>query len=161
MFDREITLYDFMLHYGRLLVADVPDEQLAAQPAAGLNHAAWVLGHLAFVSDYARKNLGGAPACPPEWTALFGVSSQPTADRAAYPSKAELLAAYERGHELLKAAAATADPASLAAPNPNEKRRAMIPTVAHVISHILTTHEATHLGQLSAWRRMMGLKSVL
>jgi ATP-dependent RNA helicase RhlE len=31
----------------------------------------------------------------------------------------------------------------------------------HLLAHLITTHEAVHLGQLSAWRRMMGLPGVL
>ena len=35
------------LGYAKRLVADIPDGAMALQPAPGMNHAAWVLGHLA------------------------------------------------------------------------------------------------------------------
>jgi hypothetical protein len=33
-------------------------------------------------------------------------------------------------------------------------------TVGHLVGHLLTTHFATHLGQLSAWRRLAGFAPV-
>ena len=37
--------------YARRLVDDLAEDQMAAQPAPGMNHAAWVLGQLAYVFD--------------------------------------------------------------------------------------------------------------
>ncbi|MEI6256159.1 MAG: hypothetical protein WCQ77_05885 [Planctomycetota bacterium] len=34
------------LGYAKRLVADIPDDKMAFQPASGMNHAAWVLGQL-------------------------------------------------------------------------------------------------------------------
>ena len=39
--------------------------------------------------------------------------------------------------------------------------RPRFPTIADQIGYLLTTHEAGHLGQLSAWRRMTGKKGVM
>jgi len=36
----------------------------------------------------------------------------------------------------------------------------VLPTRGDLLAHILTTHEATHLGQLSAWRRQLGFPPV-
>jgi hypothetical protein len=36
-----------------------------------------------------------------------------------------------------------------------------LPTVGDLLAHLMTTHEAAHLGQLSAWRRLLGLPGVL
>lgn len=161
MFDRERTLYADMYGYARLLVADVPEEEFAEQPAPGLNHPAWTLGHLAGAADFALSCLGAQPVAPDGWAAMFSPGTVPDPNRGAYPTKGELLNGYEAAHAALDAAAAAADPQQMAKPNPSEMMRARLPTLGDLIACVLTTHEAGHLGQLSAWRRMMGKKGVM
>jgi hypothetical protein len=161
MFERERRLFADNYGYARQLVVDVPDEQLAEQPDPGLNHPAWILGHLATVADYVVTLLGGTPAVPDGWAALFSTGSVPSPERGLYPAKADLLNAFEAAHGALAAAAAGLDEAAAARPNPVEGLRQRFPTVGDVLAYVLTTHEAVHLGQLSAWRRVMGLKGVM
>ena len=63
--------WDLNLGYAKRLVADIPDDQMAVQPAPGMNHAAWVLGHLACTADMLGGMLGLPPVCPDDWPALF------------------------------------------------------------------------------------------
>ena len=161
MFTHEKNLYAFMFGYARLLVGDVPDERMAEQPAGLANHPAWTLGHLCAAADLGLRLLGAPTLCSPEWMALFGRGSEPAADRGRYPAKPALLAALENAHGKLTAAALAADPAAVAGVNPVERNRAAFPTLGDLVAHLMTTHTATHLGQLSAWRRAAGLKSVL
>jgi uncharacterized damage-inducible protein DinB len=161
MFDRELTLYAFNLWYGKQLVADIPDEQLAEQPAQGFNHPAWVLGHLAAVADSGLQLLGRPSAVSPEWHQLFDPGTVHSPERSLYPSKADLIAGYEAAHaRLAEAVAAGPDPERLTRPNPVRDLRPVLPTRGDLLAHILTTHEATHLGQLSAWRRQFGFPPV-
>ncbi len=161
MFDRELTLFAFNLSYGKLLVADVPDEQLAEQPAEGFNHPAWVLGHLTVSTDFGLEALGQPHAAPKDWHAVFDPGQVPSPERSLYPPKAELVAGYEAGHRrLAEAVRRHADPRRLDRSNPIESLRAAMPTLADLLAHLLTTHEATHLGQLSAWRRQLGFPPV-
>jgi hypothetical protein len=37
--------WNLNLGYAKRLVADIPDDTMAIQPAPHMNHAAWVLGH--------------------------------------------------------------------------------------------------------------------
>lgn len=160
MFEQEIVLYGFTLSYGRMQALDIPDEQFADQPAAGVNHPAWIFGHLSISTDYALKQLGAETHCPPEWFKLFGPGSQAEPDRAKYPAKKTLLDAWKAGHEQVLAALPSADPAKLAAPHtlPMELLRKAFPRTRDLLAHLLTTHEAAHLGQLSMWRRLKGMK---
>ena len=105
--------------------------------------------------------LGGTSTVPDGWAALFSTGSVPSPERALYPAKAELLNAFEAAHGALASTAAALDPAAAAQSNPVEGLRPRFPTVADVVAYVLTTHEAVHLGQLSAWRRVMGLKGVM
>ncbi|HTI51061.1 MAG TPA: DinB family protein [Planctomycetaceae bacterium] len=161
MFERERRLYAFVLKYCRMLVEDVTDEQLTVQPVPGVNHPAWILGHLAIATDSAARLLGQRPACPPDWRAKFGPGSQVVADRSAYPPKSELLAAIEAGHARVAELVANAPADVLDRPHAAPFLKEELPTVGDLVAHLMTTHPTTHLGQLSAWRRLMGLPGVL
>lgn len=160
MFDRERRVYADLYGYARQLVADVPDEQLADQPVPGVNHPAWVLGHLTATADFALGLLGAKPVAPDGWAAAYAPGTVPGPVRDLYPSKGELLNAFEAAHGALAAAAAALDPAALARPNPVDGMRARFPTLGDLLTYVLTAHEAVHLGQLSTWRRAMGLAAV-
>ncbi len=147
------------LDYAKRLVADIPDDKLAVQPAPGMNHAAWVLGHLAYVFDSMIGVWNEQPSMSREWKDLFNVSSQPQPERDKYPSKAALLDAYEKAYGRIVAVVRNASEADLDREFPNPRLRDRMPTVGVAMVHILTSHQGQHLGQLSAWRRAQGLPS--
>jgi uncharacterized damage-inducible protein DinB len=161
MLDLALPVFNFNLGYAQKLVADVADDQMCAQPVEGrvMNHAAFTIGHLAWATDLALGMLGQTPAGAAEWKELFGMGAKPLADRSKYPAKAALLKALEEAHVRLAAAVAKASPEALAQPAP-ERMRGRFPTMGHTLLALMTSHEASHLGQLSAWRRAMGLPSV-
>jgi uncharacterized damage-inducible protein DinB len=134
---------------------------MCAQPVPGrvMNHAAFVLGHLAWASENGVKFLGEQPAWADEWRELFGTGATPQADRSRYPAKAALLQRLEEAHGHLAAAVGRATPETLAQPAP-ERMRGRFPTVGSLLLGLMTSHQAGHLGQLSAWRRALGLPSV-
>lgn len=164
-----LRTYAFNLTYAKKLVADLSDAQMCAQPptapgtpgasGSGLNHAAWVFGHLAATTDWLAGFLGLPPIQPAAWGELFGPKSKPLAEPAKYPGKAALLQALENGHRRVAEAYERADAATLDKPNPVEAFRLAFPTLGDLMAFGLTSHEALHLGQVSAWRRAQGLPS--
>ncbi|HMD55516.1 MAG TPA: DinB family protein [Phycisphaerae bacterium] len=72
------------------LLADIPDEKLSSQPVAGINHPAWILGHLLAVE---QKFAGGILRRPfqtsldANWWETYGIGSSPKPDRGLYKSK--------------------------------------------------------------------------
>lgn len=66
MLDSAIQVNAFLMQYCRMLVGDIADERLAEQPCAGVNHPAWVLGHLAWTADGALSLLGAPKVLPAE-----------------------------------------------------------------------------------------------
>jgi hypothetical protein len=129
------------------------------------NHAAFVLGHLALYPAKVLARLGrpaGPTACPDAWPALFeaGAECRDDADGKLYPPLDELTGRFFAGYEAAMQAVAAADDAALLAPNPTEGRsRELFPTLGAVVAFYLAGHVMNHLGQLSAWRRCIGLPS--
>ena len=79
---------------------------------------------------FSAQMLGVVPTLPEAWMPLFTIGSQPTDDRAAYPSKEELLAAVESREALLADAMRSADPSAFEVPTPEEKLRAIFARIA-------------------------------
>ena len=162
MMELVVPVFNLNLWYSQKLVADLTDEQMCAQPVEGrvMNHPAFLLGHLALVAgNFATGFVGAAPVCPEAWKELFNQGATPLADRSRYPSKAVLLKALEDAHARLADAVVKAAPEMLSQPAP-EKMRARFPTIGALLAGMMTAHEASHNGQLSAWRRAMGLPPV-
>ena len=157
MLDSELNINRFLMKYVGMLVGDIPDERMAEQPVPGVNHPAWILGHLAWSTDRGRSLLGLEPECPAEWTTMFGFGSKPSASRGDYPSRDELIRAVEEGFERLRGQVASATPEQLGQPSANPRMKDLLPTVKDGLAFLLTGHLGVHLGQFSAWRRMIGL----
>ena len=151
------------LGYTKLLTNDLTEEQMTAQPIPGkvMNHPAWVIGHLARTAHFATGRLTGKePTIPANWTELFGMKSVPTSDASKYPTKVELLKSLEDGIATFTAAFRVASDEQLATPMP-EPMNKRFPTLGDFAVFLLTSHQSTHLGQLSAWRRASGLPSAM
>jgi hypothetical protein len=153
-------VYDFNLFYAQRLMADLGEEELTAQPLEGvtMNHPAFVIGHLAWANDNGMALVGGTPVLS-NLKELWGSGAVPSEERSLYPSKADLIRTLEVSHTRLAAAVKQASKGLLKAPAP-EKMRSKFPTHGHILLSLMTSHYAVHLGQLSAWRRAMGLPSV-
>ncbi len=160
MLDSEFKVNMMLIGYGRMLTGDIPDERMAEQPIPGVNHPAWIIGHLAYSADAVRGLLGLAKELPQEWAPLFGMGSKMSTNRADYPSREELLRAFEQGFAEVREAAMAATAEQLAKPSQNPRMREMLPTVQDGVAFLLTGHLGTHLGQLSAWRRMIGMPAL-
>ena len=143
------------------MLADVPQELMCRQLHGVKNHAAWQVGHLAFVRAGMAQVLGAEPVLGPEWQGKFGRGTEPVDDPAAYPSKEQLLAAYARAHRASVEAIRRADDATLDGPTPLPGLAKRFPTKRLLIIGMFGSHEGLHLGQLSVWRRLVGLPRVL
>lgn len=158
MFGYALDQYAFQLGYAQRLLADIDPARMTVQPLPRMNHPAWIIGHLAYVGDMVHKLLGMPLRTPERYGALFAPGTQPVAEAEHYPAKDELLAMLEEVHRVVPDAVRSA-PAELWGkphPVPMEALK-LLPTMGNLVTHILTTHEGVHLGQLSMWRRTQGL----
>lgn len=157
MFERELTLYKFNLNYLRLLTSDIAESEMGATPFAGANPPVWILGHLATATDYAARLLGLERACPREWHVKFAPGTKPSDLQPPLPTKAELLTAIENGHRRVSEAAPGATPEAMSQPHAIELLKPTnLKTNGDVLAHLMCTHIAFHLAQLSACRRNSG-----
>ena len=154
MFTREIATFRFLMGYGETLLSDVSEEEMTAQPTPGMNHPAWILGHLTIAFDRHGEHVG-LDREHPEWDAMFGMGSQPESDSGSYPAKEELLTTWKTAGRRFAAGVLTAEPQALATPTEGPLGEAF-PTTADFLTFSLTSHTAIHLGQLSAWRKATG-----
>lgn len=145
--------------YARQLVGGLSADQMTAMPGEGINHPAWVLSHLnAYHPVLLALLTGGTPDDPKEHQ--FGMQSSPVADASVYAPKEELIETFERGHAEIAAALEQADEATLTRPMPVERWREKFPRAGSPLGYLMLGHESHHLGQISAWRRAMGLGRV-
>lgn len=141
------------------LVGDVPDADFAAQPIEGINHPAWLLGHVGTYHEVIVALLRGEPFDNP-WDAPCGKNSSPVADRSAYPSKEQILRRHHAGAAEAYAAIESSPAEAWTKPLEHPSWGKQFETVAPAVVFLATTHQALHLGQLSGWRRAMNLPRI-
>lgn len=157
---------EFNLAFARELVQDLDEAQMTICPGPGLeNHPAFTLGHLVTAIALMNKYLDGDYQLPDGWEELFkrngpGDPRKPEENKDAYPDKRTLLDELERQHEMLYA---TLDqyPEEAFAGAKEWRFSTYMPTQLDTSIFMLVNHSGMHLGQLSAWRRAMGLPSAL
>ncbi len=156
LFERELTLNHFLRQHLDRLTADLQDSELDQQ--AGVGHSArWILVHLAIAVDYGLMQFGAAGVCPKSWHAAYGPGSSAGSHDSIRPSLAELKQAMNDGWQKLESCCRAADPALTEVPHDLDLlKNTPLRTKGDLAAHILTTHMATHIGQLSLWRRLFG-----
>jgi hypothetical protein len=171
------TIADMIVHCGRRarahaerLLADVTPAQFARLPRQdgrliNTNHAAFIYGHLALYPANVLTMLGcdAAKAVAPDgWPALFGMGTtcRDDADGTIYPAMDAIVPVFLNNYTVALDAVAQVDDAVFARPTPDERFRSFLPTLGTVALSMLNNHVSLHMGQMSAWRRCMGLGSV-
>lgn len=149
------------LKLAQAMNADIPADKFARKPqGADTNHPAWAMGHLSLYGDLIVELVGRAELAAPNetFTELFKAETacRDDADGSLYPSKADIMARFLERMNTAIDAVGQADDAALSAVN--ESRLAdRFPTTGAAANFLLGHHVMMHLGQVSAWRRMMGL----
>jgi len=150
------------------MLAGVKPEQFARSPRIGgevvnANHPAFNYGHLSLYPARLLEMAGLDPAeakTPDGYMDLFknGVECRDDPEGTIYPSMEEIVSVFRKSHEAALHAYESLPDDKLNRPNPMGGRMTeMLPTVAHAATFLLGPHLAMHLGQVSTWRRCMGL----
>jgi len=158
-----------ILSYAERLLKDIGPHNAARKPTWGIggemiecNHATFVYGHLAIYPGRLYAILGKDAAAlkiPASYEDLFA-AGKPCKDDptgSLYPPFHEIVPVFRRGMESAAGLIASLPDAEFTKPNTNERSKARFPTVGILANFLLNNHVAMHLGQVSTWRRAMGL----
>ena len=102
---------------------------------------------------------GTALAAPAAFEPLFkdGTPCQDDAAGTIYPAMEAITSAFFRAHDGLFEVLGGIDDSRLAQPTPDEKARQRFPLIGGRVLFMCNNHIMMHMGQVSAWRRCMGL----
>jgi len=140
------------------MIDAIADPELDSTFGPGSHSGRWILVHLAIAVDFGFMQLNMPFVAPKEWHAAYGPGSDPESNAKLRPSKAELLKFIDDNYIKLCIASLDADSAKLSVAHTVPLLYdTPVKTKGDLLVHILTTHFATHVGQLSSWRRMLGL----
>lgn len=156
------------LGYAERVLSDIPAEKFAHNTIANCNHPAFIVGHLALYPNRILTLLGRedlATDLAPNWSAwqeMFKAGSPCLSDASKYPSKDVLTKAFFDGHRKLLEVLPQISDEMLRRDNPMEGRmREMFPKIGIAVNFMCTSHLMMHLGQISTWRRSIGLGSAM
>jgi hypothetical protein len=126
------------------------------------NHPAFVYGHLSLYPCRIVSDLGGeASAIVPTEAFLqkfdHNAHCIDDPDGSVYPPMEQITERFFTSYRAAVDALQNADDALFTVDNPNEAMRAKFATVGSMHGFYVGGHVMMHIGQLSAWRRMMGL----
>lgn len=158
--DTVLQSFSYCLDYLGDQVADLTDVEMVAQPEGFLNHPAWVVGHLTCSCLALGGEIGLAPWLPKTWAKRFGTGSKPLSDVSAYESKSESLEILRDAQSRVTLAIQGLTPDQLDQPLACDHYDDVLPTVRHAVVQMLVAHTANHVGQLTMWRRAMGLPGI-
>ncbi len=153
---------------GAGLLKDIDASKAARMPEGiNCNHPVFVYGHLSIYPQMVMGMLGqeaGETAVPESYNDLFmhGVECKDDTDGSIYPSLDEVVANCTRAYEALIAYAKNADDNLLVKDiEGNEGFKDAFGTNAAMIMFLIHDHPMFHYGQVSTWRRAMGLGSAM
>ena len=153
--------------YGERLLKDIKPEQFARFAKIGdtviqSNHPAFIFGHLSLYGCRVMENLGvdATDHQPTEvFTNVFSHQAEclDDPDGAIYPAMDEITEAFFSSYKAAVETLNNAPDERFGEENPNEVMRDKFPTKGAMLGFYVGGHVMMHIGQLSAWRRAMGL----
>ena len=156
---------DLGLGYAERLIAGVSADRFARLASTGRssiqsNHAAFIYGHLSLYGPAIVNHLGvRASAAPASFEPVFSKDAKclDDPDGKIYPAMDDVTGFFFDAYRQASAALRTADAGRLQQANPTGGRMSeLFPTVGSMLAFYAGGHLMMHLGQMSAWRRMMG-----
>jgi len=155
------------LGYGETLLAGIEPAQFArfahvAGEVIRSNHPAFCYGHL---SIYPARILAmmdrdpGAAANPEGFEELFSATAEcrDDPDGSIYPDHETIVRHYKRAYNTVLSIIGELTDKELTTPMTIDRWKERFPTFADAIGFLVGPHAMLHHGQVSAWRRMVGL----
>ena len=160
MFQHVLAINELLLDLFVRVSEDLPEERLF-HPSPGHGHSpAWIMGHLATTGEMGIRLLGGKIEHV-RWLKLFGPGSTDQVPDDGSLSKSDLVNSTVQCYRQLRERTLLADPAGLNAPHSVELLQGTpIRTQGDLLAHLLSSHFAIHLSQLSSCRRSEGHRAL-
>jgi hypothetical protein len=153
--------------YAERLLKDVTPQMFARTPVVNgavvtINHPAFVFGHLSLYPVQLAEMVGVSTQgmiVPTSYSGLFKIGAQchDDAEGTIYPAMEELTSGYFASYDALLSVLSSIQSEKLNLPLENPARREKFGTVGAFMTYLLLAHPQGHLGQISGWRRCMGL----
>ncbi len=156
MIDGLLYGYSRNLEYAERLCAGLDDATAVSQPKPGMNHACWILSHLNIYHPVVAAIITG-DSFPDPKDHPFGMGSAPEKPNVPYPPVGRLVAEFRSGHETVEKLLRARDVSVFQNDVPLARWKDRMPTAGRALPYLMLVHENQHLGQLSGWRRAMGL----
>ena len=156
-----VNLYRFQLNYLKRLIDNIPEERLYLSNASGVNSPGWILGHIAVEAEDVLLYLDEPfLKLPEKWFVWFRNGSKGVADVAGeeLPSKSELMEAIDRRYSVLEGEYLNLSDHSRVGAHPSEFMKNILPDLDSWFAHHLVTHIAVHTGNISVWKKVMGIE---
>jgi hypothetical protein len=149
--------------YGERLLYDLTDEHMTMQPHGErerpVNHPAWAFSHMNVYLPVIQCVIRGERFEDPMHH-RFGMNSRPETEFGIYGTRLRILADWSRGHEAVCELLQHCDNTLFGRSVHLERWTTVMPTAGVCLPYLMLNHENMHLGQISAWRRVLGLPSV-
>ncbi|MFK8111291.1 MAG: DinB family protein [Rubripirellula sp.] len=149
----------------RLLVGIEPDKFARfaknGETIIESNHPSFILGHLALYPGRIVDHLGAGKIVIPEgFESVYSKDAKcvDDPDGSIYPPMPEVVEAFQSGYGAAMTALRDAADSDLDQPNPSGGRMTeLFPSVGSMFAFYVGGHVMLHIGQMSAWRRAMGM----
>lgn len=156
--------------YAEKLLVGVNADQFARKPVGkdgviDTNHPAFIFGHVSIYAPWLLKIIGVEDpgfANPEGFDDLFSFNAtcQDDPDGTIYPAMDTITSYFFDAHKRMFAKVAELSDDYLAAPHGQEDEFFQtFPSRGALVAFMAGPHPFTHIGQMSAWRRCMGLGS--
>lgn len=143
--------------FGSMLAADVDPEQFADRCGTSINHPAFVLGHCTYYLGVAANLLGGSIDFAPDEERLYAMEVECVDTPGTYPSKDDVLAHYTARCNEVAAFLESCSDEAFEEPNTEGPFAGRFDTKGQVAAFMVLSHTSFHLGQISGWRRAVGM----
>ena len=148
------------------LLSGMTPQNFARKPKFGeivleMNHPAFNYGHLSLYPALVLEMLHlpfSDVKTPDSYGELFriGMPCHDDPDGSRYPAMDEIVSYFNRGYDTLLERIPAVSDTALKEVTPGE-RVARFPIKGNFLVHLMTSHLGLHIGQISSWRRAMGL----
>lgn len=156
MFESQLKQYALQLNSIQRLCNDLTDDDLSREVIKTLSPGKWILGHLVLCADFCLGLAEQPITLDQTYHELYMPGSTPEYNDSRYLSKQDYLDELSRSHEHVTSVLSQIDPEVVAQPQETPFFQEALPLRQDLISHLLTSHEMFHTGQLSTLRRALG-----